>query len=267
MGRTFSLATALPAVATLVFAPLAVQADNSGVISFPLTAHHDNGPLVERGLSKRQQQEGVTSRISGALYTIDVTLGTPGQNVPVKFDTGSHLLWANPNCPMSSNQAACQALPRFTYSTTLVDTGSMGTFTYEDGASVGFVFVSDYVGIGSARISQQIFGAAYSSTKTPTAILGAGPDPSNWDGSFPLPIQKLFDQNHIQSRTFSVNLKGTSICSHQSVAGYCGLPPANNHLFATLRFNHLRWSRHQKVQGYSRRGCRDPRRRIPRWRA
>lgn len=211
MTRLLSLATALPVAVTL-FAPT-VHADTNGgqangVLSFPVTARH-GAPLMARGLSKRTWTSSeAVGRLSGMLYTIDVKFGSPGQSVPVQFDTGSSELVANPVCSDSSNPTFCRSLPRFTMSTTIVDYGVQGATNYEPTSYASFEYVGDYIGIGSARITQQIFGATYASAGIMTGVLGAAPDVAGWESPYPFVIDNLRKQGLIESKTFSLNLRG-----------------------------------------------------------
>ncbi len=138
----------LLAAAALPAASLALQDssdDFKGFISFPVVG--STGGSVFGAHSKRQIDTDIVGKRSGTLYTINLTFGTPGQLVPVHVDTGSSELWVNPNCGKSNSPAFCQTQPRFTYSTTLVDTGSMGTISYGTG-SASVVYVADHLGVG-----------------------------------------------------------------------------------------------------------------------
>jgi len=123
-----------------------VQQD--GLIRFPVTAQ-EGGPLFGKhsNITKRQIGTDTLAQRSGTLYTINLVLGTPGQTVPVQFDTGSSELWVNPVCSKSTTPAFCAAQQRFTTSTSLVSLGVQGSVTYGTGYA-HFSYVSDYVGIG-----------------------------------------------------------------------------------------------------------------------
>lgn len=144
-------AALLPAVA--LGATLAIPDDNQmvqhdGLIRYPVIPKQ-GGPIFGKhsNFTKRQIDTGSLAQRSGTLYTIEVTLGTPGQTVPVQFDTGSSELWVNPVCSKSTTPNFCNAQPRFTESSTLVDLGVQGQVTYGTGYT-DFEYVADYVGIG-----------------------------------------------------------------------------------------------------------------------
>lgn len=211
MARFLSLAAALPAAVTL-FAPTvhaeASGAQGNGVLSFPITARH-GAPLMATDLSKRQLSSPAITKFGGAIYTIDVKLGTPGQSVPVQFDTGSSELVVNPTCSQSRHGEFCVSQPRFTMSSSLVDYGVQGGITYEGGRGwANFEYIGDYVGIGSARITQQIFGAIYSSAGITNGVLGLSPDAAGWTSPYPFVMDSLVGQGLAQSKTFSLYLKG-----------------------------------------------------------
>lgn len=123
----------------------AVQAP--GFIGYPVTA--TTGASVFGKHSKRQADVAAIGQRSGTLYTINISLGTPGQSIPVQFDTGASELWVNPVCSKSSNPSFCNAQPRFTQSSTLVDLGVQGSVqSLGSGGYAGFEYVVDYLTIG-----------------------------------------------------------------------------------------------------------------------
>ncbi|KAB5513124.1 aspartic peptidase domain-containing protein [Coniochaeta sp. 2T2.1] len=220
------LAAALPALSLAQH----VNARSSGIVNAGNLIHY---PLVATtgssvfGNSRRQNSVSALGQRTGTIYTINISLGTPGQSVPVQFDTGASELWVNPVCAKASDQAFCLAQPRFTQSATLVDLGVQG---YNDivrgpgGDGTGYVnfeYVFDYVTIGSARIAQQIFGVAYDSVRPSVGILGVGPEqsPSGWDSAYPHILDSLATQGFINSRAFSMDLQGLGSTSGSVIFG------------------------------------------------
>jgi hypothetical protein len=144
-----SLTAVLP-VAVLALEPI-IPDDNrmiqgEGFIRYPLIPL-EGAPIIGK-YSKRQVEVGSLGQRSGTLYTINLILGTPGQVVPVQFDTGSSELWVNPVCSKSTTPAFCNAQPRYTLSSTSQDLGAIGHVTYGTGY-VDFKYVADYVSVGS----------------------------------------------------------------------------------------------------------------------
>lgn len=120
-----------------------VQED--GLIRFPIVPKEGGSPFGKH--SKRQISSDTFSSRSGTAYIIELTFGTPGQTVPVQFDTGSSELWVNPVCSKSTTPDFCNAQPRFTFSTSSVDLGVQGSVTYGTGYA-DFEYMADYVAIG-----------------------------------------------------------------------------------------------------------------------
>ncbi|KAK8912907.1 putative aspartic-type endopeptidase opsB [Metarhizium anisopliae] len=175
-----------------------------GLIRFPITVSEAPAGTFRR--LRRQNNADLTSQSTGFFYTIDLVIGTPGQAVPVNFDTGSWELWVNPSCANTSETAICESLPRFTGSTTLVDTNRTGQIAYGAGYAK-FKYMYDYISVGGAKINQQIFGVAYDTSVVAYGILGAGPWVLGWTSPYPHVLDSLVSQNHIQSRAFSLDLR------------------------------------------------------------
>ncbi|KAG8409175.1 hypothetical protein J3459_017663 [Metarhizium acridum] len=175
-----------------------------GLVRFPITVSEAPAGTFRR--LRRQNNVDLTSRSTGFFYTIDLVIGTPGQTVPVNFDTGSWELWVNPSCSNTSETAICASLPRFTGSTTLVDTNRTGQIAYGAGYAK-FKYMYDYISVGGAKINQQIFGVAYDTSVVAYAILGAGPWVLGWQSPYPHVLDSLVSQNYIQSRAFSLDLR------------------------------------------------------------
>lgn len=116
-----------------------------GLIRFPITVSEAPAGTYRR--LRRQNNADLTSQSTGFFYTIDLVIGTPGQAVPVNFDTGSWELWVNPSCANTSETAICESLPRFTGSTTLVDTNRTGQIAYGAGYAK-FKYMYDYISVG-----------------------------------------------------------------------------------------------------------------------
>jgi hypothetical protein len=150
---SFALYTAALLPVAVLGSGLLIPEDNrmvqeDGLIRYPIIPQQGN-PLFGKhaNVTKRQIGTDTLAQLSGTLYTIEITLGTPGQKVPVQFDTGSSELWVNPVCSKSTTPDFCNAQPRFTESSTLEDLDVQGHVTYGTGY-VDFEYVADYVAIG-----------------------------------------------------------------------------------------------------------------------
>lgn len=116
-----------------------------GLIRFPITV--SEAPVGTVRHFRRQDSVEITSQSTGFFYTIDLIIGTPGQQVSLNFDTGSWELWVNPSCNNTAETATCNSFPRFTESTTLVNTNQTGQITYGAGYAK-FNYMYDYMSVG-----------------------------------------------------------------------------------------------------------------------
>ncbi|KAK3331431.1 aspartic peptidase domain-containing protein [Apodospora peruviana] len=213
------LAAALPAAVLALDGSLFSDTrvvQEPGLIRVPVTA--TNGAPIIGKFAKRQVNTDSLAAMSGTLYTVNIGLGSPGQTVPVQFDTGSSELWVNPVCSKSTTPDFCNAQPRFTSSTTLVSYGVQGSVTYGTGYA-DFSYMSDYVRLGAATLTQQIFGVAYDSSHSVVGIMGVGPDLMGWTSPYPYVIDSLAQQGLTNSRAFSMDLRGFASDSGSVIYG------------------------------------------------
>lgn len=175
-----------------------------GLLRFPLRV--SSGAPIVKNVTKRQQEVALEAQLNGNFYSIDLTVGTPGQTVSVNFDTGSPELWINPVCANANDPGLCETFGQFTESSTFVDLNATGMILYGTGY-VNFNYSYDFITLGESRISQQVFGLATASDFTNVGIMGASPDLSGWDSQYPLILDNLAKQGFINSRAFSLDIR------------------------------------------------------------
>ncbi|KAG6170249.1 hypothetical protein E4U11_002835 [Claviceps purpurea] len=196
------------AVLPLVAQAIRVPMDNKmrqepGMLRYPITV---NSGAPSKHIHRRQQDVAVHAQQGGFFYSIELQVGTPPQPVSVNFDTGSAELWINPVCSKSSDPASCQSYGRFNGSQTYVDTNITNRINYGTGfAQLEYGY--DYVQIGSARLSQQLFGVATDSEFAVTGIMGAGPQLKGWTSDYPMILDNMVSQKFIKSRAFSLDIR------------------------------------------------------------
>lgn len=139
-------AGALPLALGDAFYPASSSPEPKGLLRFPAKGSlHE--PSEVNNVSKRQVSVPSESQLFGTLYTIDVTIGTPGQTVSLQISTGSAESWVNPACHKSFNPQLCLEAGRLTASTSLTDLYTQGTSQYPSGY-VEWNYLYDYWQIG-----------------------------------------------------------------------------------------------------------------------
>ncbi|KAM0433491.1 hypothetical protein ACHAPT_004371 [Fusarium lateritium] len=191
---------ALPALAH------AFDDDNSqhGIIRYPIKA--SPGAPIVKGVTRRQNEVALQAQSTGLFYSIDVTMGTPGQVITVNLDTGSQELWVNPVCDKANDVAFCESFGHFEKSSTWTSINVTGGLVYGTGYAY-YNYGYDFITIGSAHIKQQLFGVAYDSSVVSVGIMGVAPDLDGWNAPYPLVIDSMAQQKLIQSRAFSLDIR------------------------------------------------------------
>jgi len=143
-------------------------------------------------------------------YYGDITIGTPGQEFGVVFDTGSSNLWVpSKECRLS---AACYLHHLFdnAKSSTYKNNGTKFNITYGSGAVVGYLGV-DNVGVGGLTAKSALFGQvtklegiSFIAAKF-DGILGMAWPSISVDGC-PLIFDLLYQQKQVDGNSFSFYL-------------------------------------------------------------
>lgn len=213
--RSLALASMAVAVqAGFIANSLATVDDNRavtlpGVMRFPVRAAHVDKHR-KNGAVRRQASSELVNQQAGTQYLITLTMGEPGTQVQVDFDTGSNELWVNPDCTTAGDpeaEAFCKSLGHYEPGPKTVKLGTTGGVTYGKG-KVKFDYVKDSVGLGGAKIVNQTFGMATFSEDLNEGIMGAGPDLDSFDKPpYPMVVDSLAQQGIINARAFSVDLR------------------------------------------------------------
>ncbi|KAK2597576.1 hypothetical protein N8I77_012355 [Diaporthe amygdali] len=204
------MASSILAMGTLLAAysgPAAAQA--SSFLKSTVTAYQDDATHSEiLKLLKRVSIEDISNQLYGTAYTIDIEVGTPPQTVTVLVDTGSSNLWLNPTCETSGQQKYCERFPQFNYndSSSIADTTFGQLLSYGKG-NASVEYVGDNVKIGSAKITDQIFGINFQSYSIPLGILGLSPILTADSIQYSLVLDSMVSQGLISSRAFSLDLR------------------------------------------------------------
>ncbi|KAF1999133.1 acid protease [Amniculicola lignicola CBS 123094] len=160
-------------------------------------------------LSRRQNEIPLPNMMDGLQYVVTLSIGSNKQPVPVLFDTGSDLLWVNPDCSHALNgtQKLCYSNPRYnalsSNSSKILDEAL--NITYGSGATLG-VFFEDDVELGNAVVKSQQFGVATYSETASVGILGGQPGiyANRTHKTF---VESLVEQKQVRSGAYSVDLR------------------------------------------------------------
>jgi len=208
-----------------IYVPLSIcliWAQSLCISAQKILQHDFNKALVsqDRALSKRAPHAlGATIDHQSYIYTVNVTIGHPGQNVQMQIVTGSTDTYMfSPTAPLCLQSSDCpSAIFNPSQSTSYASTTVPFNLTYIGGWNAHGGYFIDNVQIGGVTIEKVQMGLAYNATAgSPNyAQLGLGwPDQesictSDTCATYPTFLDDLVTQGIIASRTFSIWLNNT----------------------------------------------------------
>lgn len=125
--------------------PALAYALDDGIIRYPIRA--SPGAPIVKGVTRRQNEVALQAQNTGLFYSIDVTMGTPGQTITVNLDTGSQELWVNPVCDKSNDVSFCESFGHFGESSTFTSINVTGGLVYGTGYAY-YNYGYDFITIG-----------------------------------------------------------------------------------------------------------------------
>lgn len=165
-------------------------------------------------LAKRNTiKEYILNDVNGSLYSVNVSIGTPGQIFQLQLDTGSTDIWVNSGDSRYCRRGNC--LDSFDSSgSSTYQNAAAGAFgvSYGDGTSASGDFFTDVISIGGISVKNQTIGLA-SDSDIPQGLLGVGM--VGTEGScasaenqfcYPNLIDTMVNQGLISSHAFSLYL-------------------------------------------------------------
>ncbi|KAK6428745.1 hypothetical protein LTR95_015108 [Oleoguttula sp. CCFEE 5521] len=180
----YALTTLLAAQAALICQSNALQLrrpSHSGpkVIQHQIQRRHVADP-VKQSLARLRRRAGtVTAELDneGTLYFMDISIGTPAQDLHMHIDTGSSDLWVNvPNSQLcTSQQGICSASGTYdsSASSTYKLVNNDFNISYVDGSGSSGNYVTDVVSFSDITLDNQQFGVGLVSSSM-EGVLGIG---------------------------------------------------------------------------------------------
>lgn len=186
------------------------------VVEHSIQRRHVDNPIArdQARLRKRQSntvQESLDNEET--LYFMNVSMGTPAQELRLHIDTGSSDLWVNVANSQLCNQQGNPCSASGTYdansSSTYQYIDSQFNISYVDGSGSYGDYVSDNVQFGGVTLENQQFGIGYTSSSQ-EGIIGIGYPinevavATNGGRSYPNVPQNLMQNGHINSNAYSL---------------------------------------------------------------
>ncbi|RAL00808.1 pepsin-like aspartic protease [Aspergillus ibericus CBS 121593] len=195
-----------------------------------LALNFERRQIADRPRRKRSMASAELVNLAANLgYTMNLTLGTPGQKVSVTLDTGSSDLWVN-----AGNSSACPCTDYGTYnssdSSTYVYVNDDFEIQYVDNSEASGDYVNDTLQFANVTLTDFTFAVAYDSDKGVFGIGYAADEASEATGygsytNFP---EALVDQGIINWPAYSLWLddldsgEGTILFGGVNTAKYYG---------------------------------------------
>ncbi|KAH8689574.1 aspartic peptidase domain-containing protein [Talaromyces proteolyticus] len=146
------------------------------VLSLPIQR---NAEVHQRSLTPRAGTpvEQLGNYVQLSLYGINVTIGTPGQQVAVQLDTGSTDFWVY--SPEGCKEAGCQGGSFNVNDSSTAYVQDANGFNIQYGTAGSFVkgdYISDTIQLQDITVKKMNMAVAYSAKNERTGILGVGFD-------------------------------------------------------------------------------------------
>ncbi|KAL7619897.1 hypothetical protein AAE478_010444 [Parahypoxylon ruwenzoriense] len=193
------------------------EAPTDGVMAMPLRRVVEHQGVVTPSLARRLLGADLREAY-GTAYYVDLTIGTGGktkQTVQVVVDTGSYELWVNPDCSEATAKWRdfCDELghydPALSPTARRVKDPESFFIDYALG-NVSAVYYTDDVYISGVKIANHRFGVASESAYVWNGFMGLGYGQDHGTVSYPIVVDSLAAQGHINSKLFSMDLGAQS---------------------------------------------------------
>jgi len=205
-------------LAGLLVPSIALAKPGAGPLSFKFEKR--KAPIAAGSISElyKRQSGTVTSQITNEqlLYLINVTVGTPAQQIGVQLDTGSSDLWfpaANSNVCEAGTQYCTLGKFNYSQSSTFSQIQSYGAFqiSYVDGSAIQGVYISDVLNIGGTQLTNATMALATRADRD-LGIMGVGfqadesaaADSGSSSFTYPNVVNVLKNEGHIPSLSYSL---------------------------------------------------------------
>lgn len=161
--------------------PTSVLKHSAGSLNVPI---RKTDGLIGRRLKRRGRAEIDLKHEYGTFYSSVLEIGTPSQEIPILFDTGSSDMWvassANPYCAggaETSSTIDCEALKTFNYNaSSSFEQLDIGRFfiQYSDESFADGFWANEKMSLNGIDISALQFGVAEKATVPVGGVLGIG---------------------------------------------------------------------------------------------
>lgn len=170
---------------------------------------------IQADRQRMRRRDGMTLDVEldneEALYLIDASVGSPGQDVKLHIDTGSSDLWVNTAGSQFCQQysASCQAAGTYAPndSSTYEYVDSRFAIQYVDGSGATGDYVTDRFAFAGVSLEPFQFGVGYDSSKS-VGVLGIGYPAhevaASYGQTYPNLPQKLVEDGHISTAAYSL---------------------------------------------------------------
>lgn len=191
-------------------APLA--AASAGYIHLDVSKQAASNPSLAR---RQQDFQASLTQANGLEYLVNITVGTPPQNLAVTLDTGSSDLWIPSISSKPCREGQCDGgefVPSQSSSYNIIDEGGFNITYAGPGDSDSGNWVEESVSVGGSKtINNTIIGVALQGADQ-HGVMGIGydtneaqPNPSP-DGSYPSMLDHMVSQGLINRRAYSLYL-------------------------------------------------------------